>query len=107
MPSGGSSPSGTTNFKMNANECQCLVDFLKAQRDIISRHLDEHKWLRHIEDKNEAASSFINDYGWLMRELYCTRICEKREGCEIANQLSQSGDLLKNHIKEVKDENAK
>ncbi len=84
---------------MNADECQCLMDFLKAQREIISRHLDEHKWLRHIEDKNEAASSFINDYGWLMREMYCTKICGKRDICPVANKLGASGDLLKNRVK--------
>ena len=49
------------------NECQCLSDFMKAQREIISRHLDEHKWLRHIEDREEAVSTFINDYGFLQR----------------------------------------
>ena len=105
MPSGGLSPSGTTNFRMNADECQCLFDFMKAQREIITRHLDEHKWLRHIEDRNEAASSFIDDYGWLMREMYCTKVCGKRETCSIANKLCASGDLLKDRLpKEVKSE---
>ena len=79
--------------------CQCLVDFMMTQRDVIKKHLDEHKYLRHIEDKDEAISSFISDYGWLIRELFCTRICEKRENCEIALQLSSSGDLLSNHTK--------
>ena len=79
--------------------CQCLSDFMKAQRDVISKHLDEHKWLRKMEDKNEALDSFIKDYGWLIRELYCTRICDKRGDCDIASHLSSSGDLLKDHIK--------
>jgi hypothetical protein len=72
---------------------------MKAQMEIISKHLDEHKYLRSITDKEEALTSFINDYGWLIRELYCTRICEKRSECEIALQLSSSGDLLRNHQK--------
>lgn len=85
---------------MNADsQCQCLSDFMKAQKEIITRHLDEHKWLRHIEDKNEAASSFIDSYGWIIREMFCTKICGKRDTCEIANKLSKSGDLLKDHIK--------
>lgn len=84
---------------MMNNQCECLSDFMKAQMDIISKHLDEHKYLRNIGDKQEALGSFINDYGWLIRELYCTRICEHRLNCEIALQLSSSGDLLSNRIK--------
>ena len=72
---------------------------MKAQRDIISRHLDEHKYLRHMSDREEALSSFIGDYGWLIREIYCTGICSKRGDCEIATQLSASGDLLRNHVR--------
>ena len=70
---------------------------MKAQMDVVSKHLDEHKYLRNMSGKDEALGSFINDYGWLIRELYCTRICEKRHECEIALQLSSSGDLLRNH----------
>lgn len=79
------------------NKCECLSDFMKAQLDIVSKHIEEHKYLRSMGDKDEALQSFIKDYGWLIRELYCTRICEKRTECEIALQLSSSGDLLRNH----------
>ena len=72
---------------------------MKAQMDVVSKHLDEHKYLRNMADKQQALESFISDYGWLIRELYCTRICEHRQKCEIAVQLSSSGDLLRNHIK--------
>jgi len=81
------------------NNCQCLKDFMVAQMDVISKHLDEHKYLRNINGKEEAMESFIADYGWLIRELYCTRICEHRTICEVAMQLSESGDLLRNHNK--------
>ena len=79
------------------DSCICLSDFMKTQIDVVKKHLDEHKYLRHIEDRNEALNSFIHDYGWLIRELYCTRICEKRFECKISSELSSSGDLLKNH----------
>jgi len=72
---------------------------MKTQMEVIHKHLDEHKYLRNIGDKEEAVSSFIHDYGWLIRELYCTRICEKRSGCDIAMELSKSGDLLSNRKK--------
>lgn len=71
---------------------------MKTQLEVIGRHLDEHKYLRQIADKNEALDSFIRDYGWLIREMYCTKICERREGCQIAAHLSSSGDLLKDHL---------
>ena len=70
---------------------------MKTQLDVVSKHLDEHKYLRSMADKDEALQSFIKDYGWLIRELYCTRICGQRNECEIAIQLSSSGDLLRNH----------
>ena len=82
-----------------SSECECLSEFMKAQMDIISKHIDEHKYLRRMDDKQQALQSFIEDYGWLIRELYCTKICGKKDTCEIAEQLSSSGDLLRNHIK--------
>ena len=81
------------------NQCECLSDFMKAQMDVVSKHLDEHRYLRSMADKQQALESFIKDYGWLIREMYCTRICEHRSTCEIAIQLSSSGDLLRNHVK--------
>ena len=80
------------------SECKCLhLDaFMQTQKDVIQKHLDEHKWLRKMEDKEEALISFIHDYGWLIRELYCTRICEFRHDCNISEYLSSSGDLLRN-----------
>ena len=72
---------------------------MRTQCDVVKKHLDEHKYLRKIEDKEEALDSFINDYGWLIRELYCTRICEHSENCEIAEDLKQTGDLLSKRIK--------
>ena len=72
---------------------------MKTQMDVIAKHIDEHQYLRQMSDKQEALASFINDYGWLMRELYCTRICEFRASCQIAQQLSSSGDLLRDHVK--------
>lgn len=83
---------------MKEVSCQRLSEFMKAQLEVVRKHLDEHKYLRRIEDSNEALDSFIKDYGWLIREMYCSKICSMREGCEIASQMSSSGDLLRNHV---------
>ena len=84
---------------MKELECKQLSKFMKAQFEVVKKHLDEHKYLRKLTDKNEALESFISDYGWLIREMYCTHICEDREGCEIASEMSSSGDLLSKRIK--------
>ena len=84
---------------MDVENCECLSEFIKAQMDVIIKHLDEHKYLRSISDREKAISSFVNDYGWLFRELYCTKICPKRAACKIAEKLRNRGDLLQDHIK--------
>ena len=84
---------------MKSASCKHLKAFMKAQLEVIARHLDEHKYLRNIAGREEAVESFIKDYGWLIREMYCTKICEKRDGCEIATEMSSSGDLLSKHVK--------
>ena len=90
---------GVPIFDMQEVSCQRLSEFMKTQLEVVRKHLDEHKYLRRIEDSNEALDSFIKDYGWLMREMYCTKICSLRDGCEIASKLSASGDLLRDHVK--------
>lgn len=86
-------------ISMSEKKCKHLSAFMRTQLDVVRKHLDEHKYLRKISSRDEALNSFISDYGWLIRELYCTRICEHRAECEISTELSSSGDLLRNHIK--------
>lgn len=85
---------------MTETKCLHLTAFMKTQMDVIQKHLDEHKFLRQMESSDEALESFIHDYGWLIRELYCTRICEFAKGCAIAAELSSSGDLLRHKKKD-------
>jgi hypothetical protein len=40
-----------------------------AIQEIIRRHLDEHKWFRHIADTEEAKRDFINEFGGIIREM--------------------------------------
>jgi hypothetical protein len=68
------------------NECNRIKDILKAQIDIIERHIDQHKWFHQIEDRDEAIRDFIEKYGFIMREFYCSRICDDRFNCAIAQQ---------------------
>lgn len=68
-------------------QCVHLVEFLRVERGIIQKHIDQHKWCRKIPDYNEGVADFIDEFGWLMREMYCGHVCEHRCDCEIAQQI--------------------
>lgn len=63
--------------------CNKLKDLLHVEGNIIKRHIDRHKWFQHIDDKNLAVVDFIEKYGWLMREIYCENLCERKGDCEV------------------------
>ena len=68
-------------------KCVHLCEFLRVERNIIEKHIDQHKWCRKIPDYNEGVADFIDEFGWLMREMYCGHVCEHREECEIAREI--------------------
>ena len=61
-------------------KCEHFIELMRLQRDIINRHIDEHKYFQGIEDKNQAVIDFIQKYGYLMREVFCLR-CQDRDKC--------------------------
>ena len=67
-------------------QCVHLSEFLRVERAIIQKHIDQHKWCRKIPDYNEGVADFIDEFGWLMREMYCGHVCEHRCECEMAQQ---------------------
>jgi hypothetical protein len=73
---------GSTMF----HDCIRLQDILEAQIEIIERHVDRHKWFHLIADKDPAIADFIEKYGFIMREFYCSRVCKDRFECELAQQ---------------------
>ncbi len=81
---------------MNESSCRHFSDYMGTETKVIRKHLDEHRYLRQIDNKTDALRSFINDYGWLIRELYCTKICADRSTCAVAVELDCNGDLLRN-----------
>lgn len=79
--------------KPGMHECTHMQDLMKVQREIITRHIDEHKWFQHIADKNEGVSDFLDKFGWIMRELICGHFCEDRFDCAAAQKyLSSKSD---------------
>jgi hypothetical protein len=66
--------------------CKHLNDLLKTEIPIFKRHLQRHKWFRHIQDDNEALISFINEYGFICREMFCGYICPSKDECKLAEK---------------------
>jgi hypothetical protein len=61
--------------------CKQFKQLMTVQTRIIQEHIEEHKWYRHIEDKNQAVLAFVNEYAWLMREMFCGTACPNRHTC--------------------------
>jgi len=66
--------------------CKHLQEILEAQKDIIERHIDLHKWFMQTENRNAAICDFVEKYGFIMREFYCSRVCVSRFECELAQK---------------------
>jgi len=79
----------------NSSSCIKLREFLQQQSKIILKHIDEHKWYKHIEDYNKGIIDFINSYGWLMRETLCGSCCSNKDTCDIAKEYRGSDEDIK------------
>jgi len=81
--------------ELQRNSCPEFNELLTAELPIIKKHLERHKWFKHIPDDNLAAVDFIKRYGWIMKELYCTSGCKKKDTCEHAIKL-KAGEIETN-----------
>lgn len=61
--------------------CIHLTEFMKLQKEVLIKHLSNHKYYRHIKDENQGVFSFIQEYGFAMREVYC-RCCRDKKDCD-------------------------
>ena len=71
------------------HDCPELKSLLKAEIDIIRKHLNRHMWFQHISDEQLAAMDFAKKFGWVMKELYCLHACKKKLKCMHAMHLRQ------------------
>lgn len=67
-------------------QCTHIRDILEAQKEIIERHIEQHKWFQQIANQEQAICDFVERYGFIMREFYCSRICKERFECELAQK---------------------
>jgi len=62
--------------------CSHFRDFMKEQVDLMKRHVDRHKFYRGIPDRTQAEIDFIDNFGGLLREMYCDTACSEHEQCQ-------------------------
>jgi len=63
--------------------CTRVGDLTKAEIDVIKSHLEKHKWYRGIQNDEEALMSFNEEFGPILRDMYCRYGCPDREDCEV------------------------
>jgi hypothetical protein len=68
--------------------CHEFQQLMKAQLEVMRKHLPRHKWFRHLGSEEEAAMNFVKEYGWIMREMYCSA-CRLSGECEHARSLRE------------------
>jgi hypothetical protein len=72
-------------FIMNKEEsCSKLKGFLGLEQKIIERHIEKHKWFNGIDNRDEVVCDFIKKYAWIIREVYCSSVCENIDNCKLA-----------------------
>jgi hypothetical protein len=82
------------------NCCIHLKEILTLQQLIVLRHIEERMLKLHILDREEAIGVFIEQFGEVMRAVFCGFCCPIREDCQIAQEkylpkaLSQDQDIF-------------
>jgi hypothetical protein len=72
---------------MTTNDgCSKLEDLLKAETNVIKKHIDKHKYFQHIPNYDDGVIDFISKYGFIMKELYCGYACINRSNCNLAKE---------------------
>jgi len=87
---------------MARKSCSNIKRILKVERAIIEDHIDKHKWCKRIKDSDEAIIDFVQEFAWLMREIYCGAVCLDRDNCEASSELRRAflDDISDGEIRE-------
>lgn len=81
------------------SHCINVSELNQAQLEIVETHLDRHMEFRGIKDRTQAAQSFIAEFGWLMREMFCRYGCRFNTYCLIATKLKDKKSFFDPFIK--------
>jgi len=63
--------------------CTRAGELGRAEMSVIQSHIAKHKWYRHIEGDLDALMSFNEEFGPLLRDMFCRFACEDRHDCEL------------------------
>jgi len=76
--------------------CKHLDDLMKTEAQVISKHIDKHKYYLHEPNDLKATIDFIKTYGEEMRIMYCGVVCPYRSDCSISNMYKDKLNELNN-----------
>lgn len=60
--------------------CPIAEKFNKVQAEIMQKHLEKHKWYRHIKNDLEAFLDFNKEFAPIEREVVCG-VCIHHNNC--------------------------
>lgn len=60
--------------------CHRIKELLNVEVPVIKKHLEAHKWFRHIPDESKGMIDFIEQYGWIMKDIFCS-VCPDKNTC--------------------------
>lgn len=61
--------------------CHNLKQLLEAEKRILERHIDEHKFFRGIPTRDEGIQDFVKNYAEIIRESFCSA-CRDNDSCD-------------------------
>lgn len=72
--------------------CKHLRELLLEEGNIIKRHLEEYKECKQLSNLTEAKIKFVEEYGWIMREIFCD-LCSENKNCKIYKELLKKSNF--------------
>ena len=66
--------------------CPIVKQFNQVQAEIMQKHLEKHKYYRHIKDEIEAFLDFNKEFAPIEREVVCG-VCIHHKNCLVEEEV--------------------
>jgi hypothetical protein len=83
------------------SNCPYFSIFIDEQKELLKRHLENHKWLNGIGDTSQATNDFLNRYQEVIFEMFCDVICPIENCKTYEEHLKKNGFERKTIIPKV------
>lgn len=71
--------------------CVRVKELNLLQTSLIAKHIEKHKWYRHILTTQDGIANFITEYGGIIKDVFC-ECCPHHTICSVfLNEISCSG----------------